>query len=113
MVTPGRRERDRPLDVPRDVAVALEPAEHLVHGGGGELHRAAQVGAGHREAGLEQPEQALQVLLFGGRSLVRHLELIVAGAWAGEKDARPRTPRQPNTGPTGTGALASPSIAAP
>ncbi len=34
------RERDRPLGVAGDVAVALEPAEHLVHGRRGELHRA-------------------------------------------------------------------------
>jgi hypothetical protein len=74
VIAPGGRELDRALGVAGDVAVALEPAEHLVDGRGGELHGTRQVGPRHRKAGLEQPEQALEVLLLGGCRLVRHLK---------------------------------------
>ena len=47
------------------VAVALEAADHLVDRRRGELHRAGDVGAGHRQTGLHQPEDGLQVLLLG------------------------------------------------
>ncbi len=43
-------EGDRAVAAARDVAVALEAADHLVHGRRGELHRARDVGAGHRQA---------------------------------------------------------------
>ena len=63
----------------RDVAVALEAADHLVHGRRRELHRAGDVGAGHRQPRLLQPEQRLQVLLLGdGRVLGRHLRSILS-----------------------------------
>ena len=51
----------------RDVAVALQAADHLVHRRRGELHRPREVGRRHRQLGLLQPEQALQVLLLGHR----------------------------------------------
>ena len=57
----------------RDVAVALQAADHLVDRRRGELHRARDVGAGHREPGLVEPEERLEVLLLGdGRVLGRH-----------------------------------------
>ena len=57
----------------RDVAVALEPADHLVHGRRGELHGARDVGPRHGQAGLLEPEDRLQVLLFGDRGVImRH-----------------------------------------
>ena len=49
----------------RDVAVAFQAPDHLVDGRRGELHRAGDVGAGHRQTGLLQPEEDLQVLLLG------------------------------------------------
>ncbi len=57
----------------RDVAVALEPPDHLVDRRRGQLHRARDVGARHRQPGLLQPEDGLQVLLFGdGRLVLGH-----------------------------------------
>ena len=71
VLEPGGGERDRLVGGAGDVAVALEPPDHLVHGRRRELHRARHVGAGHGQPGLLQPEDRLQVLLFGnGR--VRH-----------------------------------------
>ena len=61
----GLGEADRAVGVAADVAVALEPADHLRDGRRRELHRAGEVGGGHRQAGLEQPEQRLEVLLLG------------------------------------------------
>ncbi len=58
-------ERDRAVGAARDVAVELEAADHLVDGGRRELHGAGDVGAGHGQAGLLQPEEDLQVLLLG------------------------------------------------
>ena len=43
-------EVDRLVGGAGDVAVALEPADHLVHGRRGELHGARDVGARHRRA---------------------------------------------------------------
>ena len=63
-------EADRLVAAAGDVAVALEPADHLVDRRRGELHRARDVRAGHRELGLLQPEQRLQVLLLGDGGLV-------------------------------------------
>ena len=66
-------ERDHVVLAARDVAVSLEAADHLVHGRRRELHRAREVGAGHRQARLVEPEEHLQVLLLGDRGvLVRH-----------------------------------------
>ena len=66
-------ERDRALAVALDVAVALQAPQHLVHGGGRQLHGPGQVGARHGQPGLEQPEQALQIFLLGdGGRLVDH-----------------------------------------
>jgi hypothetical protein len=66
-------EADRLVAAARDVAVALEPPDHLVDGRGGELHRPRDVRTGHREPRLEQPEQGLEVLLLGdGRMLGGH-----------------------------------------
>ena len=53
-----------------DVAVALEPADHLVHRRGRELHRAGDVGAGDRQPGLLEPEHDLEVLLLSDCRLV-------------------------------------------
>ena len=53
-----------------DVAVALEPADHLVHGRRRELHRAGDVGAGDRQPRLLQPEHHLEVLLLGDGRVV-------------------------------------------
>jgi hypothetical protein len=57
-------ERDRLVAGAGDVAVALEAADHLVHGGRRELHRARHVGAGQGQPRLLQPVQRLQVLLL-------------------------------------------------
>ncbi len=67
VLLPGGGEGDRAIGAARDVAVALQAPHHLVDGGRGELHRAGHVGAGHRQPGLVQPEQDLQVLLLGHR----------------------------------------------
>ena len=63
----ARREADRLVVSARDVAVALQAADHLVHRGRSELHRARDVGAGHRQAGFEQPVERLEVLVFADR----------------------------------------------
>ena len=77
----GDREVDRPAGVADDVAVALEPPDHLMDRRGRQLHRASQVRAGQRQSGLEQPVQRLEVLLLGfGRVLGGH-EGIVAGGF--------------------------------
>ena len=68
---PRLGELDHALGVALDVPVALEAAEHLVDGRRGKLHGPGQVGAGHRQAGLEQPEQHLEVLLLGDGSVGR------------------------------------------
>jgi hypothetical protein len=60
----GVSEVDRAVAVAGYVAVALEPAEHLRDRRGREPHRAAEVGGGHRQAGLVQPAERLQVLLL-------------------------------------------------
>jgi hypothetical protein len=74
LATPLLREGDRAVAGARDVAVALEPAEHLVHRRGRQLHGAREVGTRHREPGLVEPEQHLEVLLLRhGHVLVRHL----------------------------------------
>ena len=59
------REVDGLFGVARDVAVALQTAEHLVHGRRGQLHGPGEVRAGHGQARLVQPEQRLEVLLLG------------------------------------------------
>ena len=62
----------------RDVAVALEPADHLVDGRGGQLHGAGDVGAGHRQPRLVQPEDGLEVLLLGdGGVLCGHGPILI------------------------------------
>jgi len=67
-------EREHLLLVAGDVAVALQPADHLVHGRRRELHRAGDVGAGDRQAGLLEPEDDLEVLFLGdGRVILSHL----------------------------------------
>src|SRR5438270_13298 len=63
----GCRERDRALAVARDVPVVLEAHDHLVHRRRRELHRARDVRAGHRQARLLKPVEALQVLLLSYR----------------------------------------------
>ncbi len=64
------READRLVGSARDVAVPLEPPDHLVHRRGGELHRAGDVRARHREPGLLEPEDDLEVLLLGDGYLI-------------------------------------------
>ena len=61
----GAGEGDRLVAGALDVAVLLEAADHLVDGRRGELHGARDVRAGHREAGLVEPVQRLEVLLLG------------------------------------------------
>ena len=63
-------ELDRLVLSAADVAVALEPADHLVDGRRRELHRAGDVGAGHRQPGLLEPEEDLEVLLLGDRCVI-------------------------------------------
>ena len=75
----GVGERDRLVAGARDVAVALEPADHLVDGRRRELHRARDVGAGHRQAGLVEPEQRLEVLLLGDGH-IGHGAIVLGGA---------------------------------
>ena len=53
------READRLVVGARDVAVALEAADHLVHGRRRQLHRPRDVGARHGQPRLLQPEQGL------------------------------------------------------
>jgi hypothetical protein len=65
VLTAGLGEGDRLVVRAGDVAVALEPADHLVHGRGRQLHRPGQVRPGHAQAGLVQPQQRLEVLLLG------------------------------------------------
>ena len=67
-------ERDRLVARARDVAVALEAADHLVHRRGRELHRARDVGAGHRQTRLLQPEERLEVLLLGDGGVIGHAD---------------------------------------
>ena len=43
-----RSEVDRPLAVAHDIPVALQPPQHLVDGGGRQLHGLGQIRAGHR-----------------------------------------------------------------
>jgi hypothetical protein len=61
-----------------DVAVGLEPADHLAHRRGRELHRPGDVGRGHRQLRLLQPEERLQVLLLGDRDLLAAHQLRVS-----------------------------------
>src|SRR5215218_1115601 len=70
VLTAAGRERERLVGEPVDVAVTLEPADHLVHRGCRELHRACDVGARDRKPGLLQPEHDLEVLLLGDRCMI-------------------------------------------
>ena len=63
----GLGEFERFVGFALDVAVADQAADHLVDGGGRELHRAGDVGPGHRQSGLVDPEHDLEVLLLGDR----------------------------------------------
>ena len=47
-----RREVERLVRGAADVAVAFEPADHLAHGRGRELHRAGHIGGRHRQLRL-------------------------------------------------------------
>ena len=60
----GNRPR-RTFEITARGEAALEAPEHLVHGRSGQLHRARQICSGHRQPGLEQPEQGLEVVLLG------------------------------------------------
>jgi EmrB/QacA subfamily drug resistance transporter len=94
VLLPGGREGDRLVVAARDVAVAFEPADHLVHRGRGQLHRAGDVGPRHAQPRLVQPEEGLEVLLLGdGGVRGRHTDIVPAprgrsGAWR----AAPRWP---------------------
>jgi hypothetical protein len=72
MLAPEVRELDPASAAARDVAAALQPAEHLVHGRSREPHRPREVGARHRKACLEQPEQRLEIFLFGDCRVLCH-----------------------------------------
>ena len=65
-------EGDRLVARARDVAVALEAADHLVDRRRRELHRPGDVGARHRQTGLLQPEEGLEVLLLGDGGVIGH-----------------------------------------
>src|SRR5215207_9739485 len=68
------------------VAVALEPADHLVDGRRGQLHRARDVRAVDLQTGLLEPEHRLQVFLLGNGglshdpSLLRRTPPVLEGA---------------------------------
>ena len=82
-------ERERLVVVAGYVAVALEPADHLVHGRRRDLHGAGDVGAGDREAGLLEPEDDLEVLLLGdGGLVVRHAPNLGCGLHAARSGTR-------------------------
>ena len=73
VLAPVVGEGERLVGGPGDVAVALEPADHLVDRRRGQLHGARHVGARHRQTGLLEPEDGLEVLLLGdGRVVVGH-----------------------------------------
>ena len=91
----------------RDVAVALEAADHLVHGRRGELHGPRDVGARHRQPGLVQPEEGLEVLLLG----VGRVSLAMRGLYA--SFTRARRPRAPVETPLGASSRAWPSPSTP
>ena len=65
----GVGEGQRAVGPARDVAVALEPPDHLVDGRRGQLHGPGDVGAGHRQPRLVEPEDGLEVLLLGDGGL--------------------------------------------
>ena len=94
-------EGDRLVARARDVAVALEAADHLVHRRRRELHRPRDVRAGHRQAGLLQPEERLEVLLLGDGGVRRwpcgH-RMIRLRAHADRRRARGRWSRAPRAG---------------
>ena len=90
------REGDRLVGGAGDVAVALEAPDHLVHGRRGQLHRARHVGARHRQPGLLEPEDGLEVLLLGdGRVVVGHAVIVSPRpCWIGcDATTRPRDRR--------------------
>jgi hypothetical protein len=72
VLAPVVGEVDGLVRVTRDVPVALEPPDHLVHRRGGQMHRPGEVGAGHRQPSLLEPVDPLQVFLFGDSRFVRH-----------------------------------------
>ena len=77
VLAPVLGEGEHLVGAARDVAVALEPADHLVHGRRRELHRARDVRPRHRQAGLLEPEDGLEVLLLGdGGVVVRHAVIL-------------------------------------
>jgi hypothetical protein len=77
VLAPGLGEDQRFVGVAGDVAVLDQAPDHLVHGRGRKLHRAGDVGAGHRQARLLDPEHDLQVLLLrDGRVLGRQNALL-------------------------------------
>src|SRR5205085_5519219 len=93
-------EADRLVARARDVAVALEAADHLVHRRRRELHGARYVGAGHREARLLQPEERLEILLLGDGH-IRHVRgPAYSPVWGARRrggrssSSRPRAPRR-------------------
>ena len=94
----GVGEGDRLVARARDVAVALQAADHLVHRRRRELHRPRDVGPRHRQTGLLQPEESLEVLLLGDGGLVgghtNHRNRLRAhAADAGHAGARSPAPR--------------------
>ena len=63
------REGERLVVRALDVAVPLQPADHLVDRRRGELHRAGDIRPVDLQAGLLEPEHRLQVLLLRDRGL--------------------------------------------
>ena len=71
-------EGERFVLVALDVAVLDQPADHFVDGRRRQLHRAGDVGTGHRQARLVDPEHRLEVLLLRhGCLLGCHLVLLL------------------------------------
>jgi hypothetical protein len=79
VLAPRLSEVDRASGIANDVAVALEPPDHLVDSRRRQMHRPGDVRRGHRQPCLEQPEQPLEVLLLGRSGVFGLHGGIVAG----------------------------------
>ena len=95
----GLGEGKRFVRVALDVAVVDQPADHLVHGRRRELHRAGDVGAGHRQPGLLEPEHDLEILLLGDGRVGRHRPILTRARPGSRRpprrSRRPCCPRSP------------------
>src|SRR5436190_2462625 len=111
LATAPLREGERLVIGTFDVAVALEPADHLVDRRRGELHRPRDVRAVDLQSGLLEPEHRLQVLLLSDGGFSHEVDATWSGFRASATTGavppagRP-TPRSPSgsTGPPRRGA---------